>query len=420
MKLLDIAHKSIVERKGKSFFLLTGLALGFITIITLMSVTEYLEDSIDQNLRKHGINLLISPYSEEINLVYNGITIASDNLQESSFLANEDLTLIQNILQGYNHTSIVKSVVLGSINNQDALFVITDLEKEVASKSYWAVDQDTLKRVLNDGILLGYNHNITLYGQLPEKHSEHGQQTNVEIVVEKNDLHEDEENCDEIKLGFESSVIEIEQYAIIEEQGNETDFLVYIDRKYWESIFPAQDVRNVMELHINTSSMEEVHSIVERISLQAPNTQVKIQQGSMEARQNLFQEFKGYTNFTIITITIVGLFLVMTTMISSVNERVREFGIMRTAGFRKSHIAKVILMETITLVLIAIVFATIIGIIAGNYVIYRIEAESLTLFVPWQSLLYITGLGSFISVLAALYPAMRAANLDPIESIRSI
>jgi len=112
---------------------------------------------------------------------------------------------------------------------------------------------------------------------------------------------------------------------------------------------------------------------------------------------------------------LVGGIGIMNIMLASVTERTREIGIRRAVGAKRMQIISQFLVETITLSLVG----GLIGIGIGLLIPALIErfADMPTVVTPWSIFLSL-GISVLIGVVFGLYPAHRAANLDPIEALR--
>lgn len=112
---------------------------------------------------------------------------------------------------------------------------------------------------------------------------------------------------------------------------------------------------------------------------------------------------------------LVGGIGVMNIMLVSVVERRREIGIRMAIGAQKSDILQMFLIESVILT----IFGGILGILIGVGVSYGISLASNWAF---QLLLLPPSLGFIVSVLVGIisgfYPALRAANLDPIQTLQ--
>jgi putative ABC transport system permease protein len=98
-----------------------------------------------------------------------------------------------------------------------------------------------------------------------------------------------------------------------------------------------------------------------------------------------------------------------------VTERTREIGIRRAIGAKKRNIMTQFIMEAIVLCELGGIAGVILGIMGGNVAAYFLKVPP-TIPVDWV----ILGLTicSLVGVIFGTYPALKAANLDPIESLR--
>jgi putative ABC transport system permease protein len=112
---------------------------------------------------------------------------------------------------------------------------------------------------------------------------------------------------------------------------------------------------------------------------------------------------------------LVGGIGIMNIMMATVSERTREIGIRRALGARRQDIIVQFLSETLLLTL----FGGLVGILVGSAIPMGVSyfGHMRTLITP-GSLVLAFGISSAVGLVFGLYPAYRAANMDPIESLR--
>jgi len=112
---------------------------------------------------------------------------------------------------------------------------------------------------------------------------------------------------------------------------------------------------------------------------------------------------------------LVGGIGIMNVMLATVTERTREIGIRRALGARKKHIISQFLVEAAVLSALG----GIVGVALGLLIPYVIEEvfKQTTVVLPFHVLLAF-GISALVGVVFGIYPAWRAANMDPVEALR--
>jgi putative ABC transport system permease protein len=112
---------------------------------------------------------------------------------------------------------------------------------------------------------------------------------------------------------------------------------------------------------------------------------------------------------------VVGGIVIMNIMLMVVSERTREIGLRKALGARRRDIVWQILTESITLSTFGGVIGTILGAI---FAVIISKVSPLPVSVQMWSVVTGIGITAFVGLFFGMYPAMRAAKLDPIEALR--
>jgi putative ABC transport system permease protein len=144
----------------------------------------------------------------------------------------------------------------------------------------------------------------------------------------------------------------------------------------------------------------------------------------VQSAQQLQETVEGILNtVTVVMSGIVSISLlvggigIMNIMLVSVTERTRELGICKAIGAKRHHILLQFLLEALVLCLfgglIGLVFGYAIGAMAASFIPGFPPA-----YTPWWAVALALGFSGAVGVVFGILPAAKAANLDPIASLR--
>jgi putative ABC transport system permease protein len=112
---------------------------------------------------------------------------------------------------------------------------------------------------------------------------------------------------------------------------------------------------------------------------------------------------------------VVSLFGIVNTLVLTVFERTREIGMLRAIGMTRRQIRRMIRHESVITALIGAAIGIVLGIILAALLIVRVDF--LVFSFPTSQVIVFVIAAILVGVLAAIFPARRAAKLDPLEAI---
>jgi putative ABC transport system permease protein len=165
--------------------------------------------------------------------------------------------------------------------------------------------------------------------------------------------------------------------------------------------------------------MEEVRGHLRLIRKVPPGEDDTFDVASNDSLINQFRAFTLTVRMGVAVVSSIALLAagigIMNIMLVSVTERTREIGIRRAVGAKKRNIMTQFIIEAIVLCEIGGVIGVGCGILGGNSTAWFFKLDPV---IPIDWLVLSLLICSVIGVIFGTYPAFKAANLDPIESLR--
>lgn len=151
-----------------------------------------------------------------------------------------------------------------------------------------------------------------------------------------------------------------------------------------------------------------------RINDELPGNQVVLTRDLVTGFSRAIPGLDGFVKAVLVLSTIVSTLVILLAMYTTITERTREIGILKSLGASKRYIVTVIEKEALAISLIGVTAGVITAFAAG----WGIErATSLQLEYRWTWVLVAVLIGMAAGVVGSLYPAVRAANLDPVKAL---
>lgn len=386
MKLHDISFQSLRRRKAKTFFLIIGLVVAAASVVTLITVSRSINQSIAKNMDEFGANILIVPKSDEIRLNYGGMNVSGVSIGDKE-LTDRDADLIKTI-KNKDNISIVspKLISVGNVDAKNVLIVGVNFNEEYRLKKWWRFAGH--KPGKTNEIVIGSEINKKLNGGLQK----------------------------EVKIKEKSFVVS----AVLEPTGSQDDNVIFMDLSEAQALFNKKNSLSMIEVAALCYDCP-IEEIVKQTSAKLPSAKVTAIRQAIESKMDATHRFEHFSIGLSIVILIISGLIVFANVSASVNDRTREIGIFRAIGFKQRHIMKIILTE----VFVASVSAGLLGYAAGllsAQIIIPILSMSKETAVIYDLNLFLASMILSVTVgfISSIYPAYRASRLDPTIALRSL
>lgn len=386
MKLYTISIQSLRRRKSRTAFLLFGLILSIALVIMLITLSESINASVSQKLDEFGANIIVTPKSEQLLINYGGMIIG-DISYNNSQLKETDIARIRSIKNSKNISTISpKLLEIADVNGKKTIIAGIIFENELRLKKWWHIK-----------------------GNIPESKNQ--------ILIGNNvSTHRQININDTIKIKNEIFVVS----GILDNTGSQDDDFIFMNLSSAQKLFNKPETISLIEISALCYDCP-IEEIVAQTSKAIPAAKVTPIKQTIEARMSAVHSFEHFSIGISMIILVISFLIVFINVNASVNERTKEIGIFKSVGFRQIHILKIILFEIFIISLISGLAGYFIGTNSAKFLLPHLSMFAANELIIRPILLWETVLLSLIvSLLACIYPALKAAKLDPTVAFRYI
>lgn len=385
MNLRSIAWNNLRRRKARAAFLLAGLLAGVATVVTLVALGGALTRAAEHQLESYGANILVTPRSESLALSYGGVSLGGVSVGAQDFPLHE-LTRIAEIRNAGNVAAIAPKLLgLVELQGEQVVLMGVSPEPEFGLKRWWQLDGRPLAHP--DELVAG-SVAAQRFGLAPGK---------------------------QLELAGRSFTVS----GVLQPTGSQDDELLLVELAVAQQLLSKPGLVTLAEVAALCAGCP-IEEMVGQIAAVLPGQRVSAMQQVVKTRLHALAQFESFAYGVAVVVTLIGALVVFVTMMGAVNERTREIGIVRALGFRRSHVLGMILIEVISVSLLAGALGYLLG-MGGAATLLPWLASGHPHLV-WDPLLAggAVALALAVGVLAALYPALHASRLDPSDALRTL
>lgn len=396
MKLYQVVIKDVIRRKRRVLYATLGVVIGTATVVGILTVARAGQERIYNQLEKYGPNLAVIPAINNLDMKLGDVRlgmlavgdnyVSEDKLLQMRQIADGEIRKAMKIEDEGNIATIAPNLYVNTkIGDTSVMVVGIDPAEERKIKTWWRVSEGKY---------------------LEQKDQALAGAIAAEIL--------------NLKIG---DVVPLDGTGvtvagILEETGSNDDYEVFVPLETLQKASGREGLVSSVDIRALCNACP-VEIIANGINKDIPGVRAVAVKQIAATEMGMMDKMSKFM-LTLAGITLaVGLFGVVNTMMTSVNERIKDIGIMRAVGASRNQIVKAFIYEAIIIGIIGGVFGYVVGTLLA-YIAGPLVFEGTTVaYVPLYFALALV-LAIAVSVLATVYPAYRATQIKVADSFRSL
>lgn len=397
-----LAKESIKENRTRSFLTCLGIAIGVASIILILSLMGSITNLVRSEISEIGTDLIVvRPISSKDSLTNVIEELTASNTYEQSSLSLSDVTTI-GAVEGVTAVAPIATSTNTVSSHKNTISSVNVLG---TTPDFITIEPLALRygeffnqQNAEQGVVLGHTLSLELFNSLGNTVGE-----TVSIMGEKfmvvGVLDDIDQSINFDNIDFNNTLI--------------------MDANTLSDLIGSTQIQQINIKATNTDSLPAVSSTIEA-KLRASkagdeNFSVAYGDAITHPADSLFTIISSMLTLVAAISLIVGGIGIMNIMLVSVAERTHEIGIRKAVGASARNILIQFLFESLILSFIGGFF----GLLLGYFLAFLLS--TVTPFAPylsWEILLLTLLTTIVVGIVFGIYPALKAATRDPIESLK--
>ncbi len=392
LNIMRIAFQSLKINRTRTFLSMLGVIVGVASLIIITSYGYGAQNSILSSIESLGSNVLIVLPGKGTNLMESVISQSETRKP----LTYDDVKLLKGKLPGVYISPELNFNATIKYENREFTLPVVGTNEDIFDVSNYKIERGR-KFVQND--ILGYKYVCILGSKLSQK-----------LFGNSNPLGSF------VKI-FDSNFLVIGTLQPIGSLGYiDMDNIAFVPITTLQTITGQRNLQVIFLKTPPEMEMEVLAARVRKLLIQSH----KMENFSINSEDQYIELANSVTSILTITLTvissialIVGGIGIMNIMLASVAERTREIGIRKAVGAKNKDILMQFLFEAIFISAVGGLIGIVIGLIGSS-----ISPQFLPTHISPTSIVVASLFSIFVGVFFGVYPARKAALLNPVDALR--
>ncbi|MCF6251972.1 MAG: ABC transporter permease [Methylococcaceae bacterium] len=395
LDLITLSFRTISSHKMRSFLTALGLIIGIASVVILTSIGRGVHQFVLAEFTQFGTNLLAVFPGKTTTLGISGATISTvrplTQADAASLEKLEHIIAVVPLVQGNAR------IEAGAKQRRASVFGVGASVPEV-----WKI-RVQLGRFLPAGEI----NNPRAFAVL-------GSKLRDELFASKNPLGQ------RVRIGADRFRV----IGVMEQKGQmlgfDMDDSIYIPAGKALEMFDRESLMEIDLLYNSGVSVDRIEKSVTRLLISRHGQE----DFSIITQHQMIGTMDSILNILTLSVAALGsisLFVgsvgILTIMTIAVSERVSEIGLLRALGAEQNTIFKIFLAEALALSLVGGIGGILTGIAIAQLINYAVPA--LPVQIAWFYIVAAFVVSILIGVIAGVVPAIKAAQLEPLDALRT-
>ena len=415
--LLRILGKSLAKRRGRIAIAIVSVIMGAAVATSLMAISMDVEEQVSSEFRKYGANLIVVPRSDTIEVGFPGVDFGS--VTEQGYIEEGDLWRILRISWRNNvlgFAPFLYQVVEadGPGGTSKVVLAGTYFDHPVHVEDPYAPEDPTDVTTGVSDISSWWRSN----GQwIEEPDDESSAMVGVSVSEKLGAGIGDSLTLTYVPLGDEAvnaTTARVTVVGIVETGGNE-DQQVFVNMQLAQRMSGRQGKVHTVQVSALCTACP-VDTFAKEIESEITYVEARTVKQLVSAEMSMLERFQGMmtmVTFVAMSASVLG---VTTTMTTSVIERRKEIGLMKSLGAERRRITALFLTEATAIGVLGGILGFLTGVFLARMIglsVFDTPVSTSILLLPVA-----IGISVAVAVIASIPPVRRALRVEPAVVLR--
>lgn len=415
--IIRILKKSLSKRKSRIAIAVLSVIIGAAIATALLTVSLDVSEKVGMEFRKYGANLMVVPETDTIEVGFPGVDFGE--VTEQQYINESDLWKIKSIYWRNNvlgFAPLLYSVITVEHEQyqQDIVLAGTYFNKNVQIKNpYSSSDPTTFQtgiekispwwNVTGDWITNSDDNISSMVGTKVAEalNLDIGDQYTISYVTNI----ENKSNINQVNLTVT---------GIITTEGHE-DNQIFVNLQVAQALTERYNQVHTVQVSALCNACP-VDTFASEIMEAIPYTEARTVKQLVSAEMNILSKIEDMMFLIAIVALMASALGVMTTMTTSVIERKKEIGLMKSIGAENQKIMTLFLSEATIIGIIGGFLGYLIGLILSQFIGFSVFSTSIAARIEIIPIVFLISIG--VTLLASVLPVRKANQVEPAIVLR--